>query len=56
MRRRTVQREIRSFVSVLRSPVTPLDRSKMKNANCYEERNVFGNRKYELSALQEGRN
>ena len=54
MRRRTVQPEIRSFVSVLRSPVTPFDRSKTKNANCFEERNVFGNGKCELSALQEG--
>ena len=27
-----------------------------KNANCFEERNVFGNGKCELSALQEGRN
>ena len=42
MRRRLVQPEIRSFVSVLRSPVTPFDRSKTKNANCFEERNVFG--------------
>ena len=56
MRRRTVQPEIRSFVSVLRSPVMPFDRSKTKNENCFEERNVFGNGKCELSALQEGRN
>ena len=52
----TVQPEIRSFVPVLRSPVTPLDRSTTKNANCFKERNVFGNGKCELSALQEGRN
>ena len=39
--RRTVQPEIRSFVSVLRSPVTPFDRSKTKNPNCFEERNVL---------------
>ena len=32
MRRRTVQPETWSFVSVLWSPVTPLDRSKTKNA------------------------
>ena len=32
-----MQPEIRSFVSVLRSPVTPFDRSKTKNANCFEE-------------------
>ena len=38
-----------SIVSVLRSPVTPFDRSKTKNANCFEERNIFGNRKCELS-------
>ena len=58
MRRRTVQPEIRSFVSVLQSPrpVTPFDRSKMKNANCFEDCNVFGNGKCELSAIQEGRN
>ena len=54
--RRTVQPEIRSFVSVLRSPVTPFDRRKTKNANCFEERNVFGNGKCELGALHEGRN
>ena len=53
MRRRTVQPETRSFVSVLQSPVTPFDRGKtiaksanfMKNANCFEECNVFGNGK-----------
>ena len=56
MRRRTVQPEIRSFVSVLWSPVTPLDRSKRKNGNGFEECNVFGNGKCELSAIQEGRN
>ena len=56
MRRRLVQPEIRPFVSVLRSPVTPFDRSKTKNTNCFEERNVFGNGKCDLSALQEGRN
>ena len=54
MRRRTVQPEIRSFVLLLRSPVTPFDRSKTKNANCFEERHVFGKGKCELSALQEG--
>ena len=54
--RRTVQPEIRSFVSVLRSPVTPFVRSKTKNGNCFEECNVFGNGKCELSAIREGRN
>ena len=56
MRKRTVQPEIRSFVSVLRSPVTPFDRRKMKNANCFWECNVFGNGECERSAIQEGRN
>ena len=54
--RRTVQPKIRLFVSVLRSPVTPFDRSKTKNANCLKERIVFGNRKCGLSALLDGRN
>ena len=38
-----MQPEIRSFVLVLRSPVSPFDRSKTKNANCFEleECNVF---------------
>ena len=53
--RRTVQPKIRSFVSVLRSRVTPFDRSKMKDANCFAECIVFGNGKCELSAIQEGR-
>ena len=43
MRRRTVQPEIQSFVSVFRSPFTPFERRKTKNANCFEERNDFGN-------------
>ena len=55
MRRRTGQPEIPSFVSVLRSPVTPFDRSKTKNAKCFEECNVFGNGKCELCTIQEGR-
>ena len=54
MRRRLVQPEIRSFVSVLQSPVTPFDRSKTKNTDCFEERNVFGNGNCDLSALQGG--
>ena len=40
-------------------PVTPFDRSKTKNGNCFEECNVFGNLingKCELSAIQERRN
>ena len=55
MRRRPVQHEIRSFVSVLLSPVTPFDRSKTKKGTCFEECNVFGNGKCELSAIQQGR-
>ena len=51
-----MQPEILSFVSVLRSPVTPFDRTKTKNASCFEECNVFGNGKCELNAIQEGRN
>ena len=52
-----MQPEIRFFVSVLRSPVTSFDRSKTKNGKCFEERNVFGNGKCELIAIQlEGRN
>ena len=39
-----VQPEIRSFVLLLRTPVTPLDSANFtKNANCFEECNVFGN-------------
>ena len=59
MRRRTVQPEIRSFVSVLWFPVTqPFDKGEMesvnftKNGNCF---NVLGNGKCELSANWEGR-
>ena len=57
-----MQPEIRSFVSVLRSPVTPFDRGKTKSVNftkygnCFEECNVFGNGKCELSAIQKGKN
>ena len=40
---------------MLRTPVTPFDRRKTKNANCFEECNVFGNEKCELNAIQEGR-
>ena len=42
-----MQPEIRSFVSVPRSPVTPFDRGKtksanfMKNRNCFKECNVW---------------
>ena len=62
MRRTTLKPEIRSFVSVLRFPVTqPFDRGKTKsanftkNGNCFEECNVLGNGKCELSAIQEGK-
>ena len=37
-------------------PCHSIDRSKTKNANCFEDCNVFGNGKCELSAIQEGRN
>ena len=47
--------DFRSCVSVLRSSVTPFDRSKPENLNCFEECNVFGNGKCELGAIQEGR-
>ena len=40
----------------VRSPVTPFDRSKTKDANYFEDRNVFGNGKCDLNALQEGKN
>ena len=57
MRRRTVQPEIRSFVLLLRAPVTPFDSANFsKYANCFEEWNVCGNGKCELSANQERRN
>ena len=57
MRRRTVQPEIRLFVLLLRTPVTPFDSANFtKNANCSEEWNVFGNGKCEISANQERRN
>ena len=58
MKRRTAQPEIRSFVLLLRSPVTPFDSSGnfTKNANCFEECNIFGNGMCELSAIQDGRN
>ena len=53
MRRRMVQPETWSFVSVLRSPVTQFDRGKTiaksanftKKGNCFVECNVFGNEK-----------
>ena len=51
-----MQPEIRSFVLLLRSPITPFDSASFtKNANCFEECNVFGNGKCGLSAIQEGR-
>ena len=53
-----MQPENRSFVWLLRSPLTPFDSANFtKNGNCFEECNVFGNGKCELSAIhdQEGR-
>ena len=59
MRRTTLKREIRSVVSVLRSHATqPFDRGKTKsanftkNGNCFEECNVLGNGKCELSPIE----
>ena len=46
-----VQPDIGSFVSVLRYHVTPFERSKTKNANCFEC-DVFDNGNCELSAIQ----
>ena len=58
MRRRTVQPEIRSFVSVLRSPVTPFDRSdeecELFRRARVQRTSIYVQRKCELSAIQEG--
>ena len=48
--------EIRSFVLLLRTLSRHLTVRITKNAKCFEECNVFGNGKCELSANQEGRN
>ena len=50
--RRMVQPEIRSFVLLHRSPVTPFDSA--KNANCFEECNVFGNGSVNLAPFKRG--
>ena len=55
-----MREEGQSFVSVLRSPVTqPFDKGKTnlsanftKNGNCFEECNVLGDGKSELSAIK----
>ena len=49
-----VQPEIRSFVSVLRSPVTPFDKSKTKDANCFEERNVLATESVNSAPFKRG--
>ena len=54
MRRRTVQPEIRSFVSVLRYPVTPFDRSDEEWELFRRVQRIYVQRKCELSAIQEG--
>ena len=54
MRRRTVQPENRSFVSRCFDSLSYHLTEATKNANCFEECNVFGNGKSELSAIQEG--
>ena len=53
-----MQPETRSFVSVLRSPVTPFDRgksivksAKTKNANCFKECNALATEKCELGVI-----
>ena len=52
-----MQPEIGSFVLLLRSLVTPFDSANFtKNANCFQECNVFINGECGLSAIQEGRN
>ena len=56
-----MQPEIRSFVLLLRTPVPPFDGANFTkthdDGNCFEQCNVFGNGKCELSANnQEGRN
>ena len=55
MRRRTVQPEIRSFVSLLRTPVTLFDSANFtKNANCFERCNVLGHGKCEAQRHSRG--
>ena len=49
-----MQPEIRSFVSVLRSPVTPFDRSDKKCDLFRRVQRIYVQRKCELSAIQEG--
>ena len=52
-----MQPEIRLFVLLVRTPVTPFDSASFaKNANSLEESNVFDNGKSELSANKEKRN
>ena len=54
MRRRTVQPEIRPFVSVLRSPVTPFHRSDEECELFRRVQRIYVQRKCERSAIQEG--
>ena len=49
-----MQPEIRSFVSVLRSPVTPFDRSDEECELFRRVQRVYMQQKCELSAIQEG--
>ena len=49
-----VQPEIRSFVLVLRSPVTPFDRSNEESELFRRVQRIYVQRKYEVSAIQEG--
>ena len=54
MRRRTVQPEIQSFVSVLRSPVTLFDRSDEECELFRRVQRICMQQKCELIAIQEG--
>ena len=52
-----MQPEIRSFVSVLQSPVTPFDNSKRRRGNVSKSATFLATESVnELSSIQEGRN
>ena len=53
MRRRTVQ-EIRSFVSVLRSPVTPFDRSKRRTRTVSKTRTILATESVNSAPFKRG--
>ena len=54
MRRRTVQPNSRSFVSVLRSPVTPFDRSKRRTRTVRKSATFLATESVNLSAFKRG--